>query len=142
MEEPHKKQFRAAQAMIVSNVSVLASTYGDTPEFHSAIDELRNCLRSITEEENNILKVTQVLENMNPEDFVETGVDHAEEVFEEKMAKKRDYINFDKHEMTLQFESEVAKTLAKIKALQEFEEATAAKKKARADAEAEEIESE
>ena len=58
------------------------------------------------------------------------------------MAKKRDYINFDKHEMTLQFESEVAKTLAKIKALQEFEEATAAKKKARADAEAEEIESE
>ena len=62
MEKPQKKQFRAAKAMIVSNVSVLASTYGDTPEFHSAIDELRNCLRSITEEENNILKVTQVLE--------------------------------------------------------------------------------
>ena len=58
MEPKYEKQFRNAQKMLTSEVSMMAEAYGDTDEFHAKIGELRGILRTVGDYENSFLKMS------------------------------------------------------------------------------------
>ena len=160
MEPKYEKQFRNAQKMLTSEVSMMAEAYGDTDEFHAKIGELRSILRTVGDYENSFLKLIKVIEDIDPEEcvtrkgtekyndrladptLVKRQYEEMEEGLIEKMEQAKDVFDFDKHEWTLKFESQVAFNLERTKNLREFKEQCEAKKEARAKAEAEKIDSE
>ena len=135
MDAPMKKQLKGAQDCIISNVRTMADCFDDGPDFHSSIEEMRTHLRTLLTEEKQHLKAIDVEKAMNVMEVLEeTGeVPDVQEMFNERMAKEKDDpIDFDKNEVMLTFESEVAKVLGKIKALRAHDEKVAARRAAEA----------
>merc|ERR1712062_223205 len=74
--------------------------------------------------------------------LVKRQYEEMEEGLIEKMEQAKDVFDFDKHEWTLKFGSQVAFNLERTKNLREFKDQCEAKREARAKAEAEKIDSE